>query len=127
VINHLYDEEREDFRAHLQGALQQPVAPWSEIAPPRWVVERNYNQRELAPSLEQFIAERRASLAWLRGLAQIDAQAGYELPWGRLTAADLLASWAAHDLLHLRQLVELRYAWLAHTASPADVRYAGEW
>jgi len=127
VICHLLDEEREDFRAHLQGALQQPVPAWSEIAPQRWVVERRYNERELTPTLEQFRAERAASLGWLRSLAAPDWQAGYALDWGRLSAGDLLAAWVAHDLLHLRQLVELRYAWLAQAACPFDPRYAGEW
>ncbi len=128
VINHLYDEEREDFRAHLQGALQQPVAQWSEIAPPRWVVERNYNERDLGASLKLFLAERAVSLSWLSHLpGETDWQAGYELSWGKLSAGDLLVSWAAHDVLHLRQLAELRYAWQAQAARPFDVRYAGEW
>ena len=49
------------------------------------------------------------------------------MPWGKLTAGDLLASWAAHDLLHLRQLNELRYAYLIQVAAPYSVRYAGDW
>jgi len=75
-------------------------------------------------------------LGWLRSLAAPDWQAGYELPWGRLNPGDLLACWAAHDLLppyggdealHLCLLVELRYTWLAQAARPFDPRYAGEW
>ena len=128
VICHLHDEEREDFRAHLQGALQQPVAPWSEISPEHWVNERGYNQRELAPCLAQFLAERAVSLAWLRTLAEAqDWQAGYDMNFGKLSAGALLVSWAAHDLLHLRQLVELRYARQAQQALPFEVLYAGEW
>lgn len=128
VICHLGDEEREDFRTHLQGALQQPVAPWSDISPEHWPGQRGYNQRELARCLAQFLAERAVSLAWLRGLAAAqDWPAGYDLSFGKLSAGALLVSWAAHDLLHLRQLVELRYAWQAQQALPFELLYAGEW
>ncbi len=44
-----------------------------------------------------------------------------------MTAGDLLAAWVAHDVLHLRQLVELRYAYLVEEAQPNSVGYAGEW
>jgi hypothetical protein len=127
VINHLYDEEREDFRTHLQGVLQVPILPWSSIDPQGWVTQRHYQEREFASSAENFLLERVESLAWLKGRDATDWQAAYELPWGKLTAGDLLASWAAHDLLHLRQLNELHYAYLVQNASPHSVQYAGEW
>lgn len=127
VINHLYDEEREDFRAHLQGVLQTPAAPWSSIDPRAWVSQRRYQQRAFAPSLENFLRERAASLAWLAGQTAPDWQAAYDMPWGRLTAGDLLISWAAHDLLHVRQLNELRYHYLAQRSAPYSPQYAGEW
>jgi hypothetical protein len=127
VINHLYDEECEDFRAHLYGVLQNPPLPWSQIAPQQWVKERRYNDRELRLSLDNFLRERSTSLAWLLSLKSPNWQAAYEMPWGKLTAGDLLASWAAHDLLHLRQLVELRYACLTQAAEPYNLKYAGDW
>ena len=68
VVNHLYDEEREDFRVRLDLLLHQP----SEVAPPidpqAWVSAREYNQRDLAESLGNFLEERQRSLDWLRGL-----------------------------------------------------------
>ncbi len=127
VINHLYDEEREDFRAHLQDVLQDPILPWSPIDPQGWVTERRYQERDFETSVESFLLERVASLAWLKSLDNPDWQAAYDLPWGKLTAGDLLASWAAHDLLHLRQLNELRYAYLYQAAAPFSVKYAGDW
>ena len=127
VINHLCDEEREDFRAHLAGVLENPIWPWTSIDPQQWVIERGYNERDLDLSVADFLAERTASLVWLSGLSHPDWQAAYEMPWGKLTAGDLLASWAAHDLLHLRQMVELRYACLYQAAQPDRLSYAGEW
>ena len=58
VVNHLYDEERLDFRVRLDIILHRPEEPWPRIDPQGWVTERRYNERELAPSLEAFLAER---------------------------------------------------------------------
>ena len=41
--------------------------------------------------------------------------------------ADLLASWVAHDLLHMRQLVELHWVYTIHQLEPYKVEYAGQW
>ena len=128
VINHLYDEEREDFRTRLDLTLHQPDQPLPPIDPDGWVVERAYNERDPGESLARFLAERRQSVQWLRSLTDPD--------WSRpanhprlhgLRAGDLLAAWAAHDLLHQRQLVELRWKYLAMRAVPYTVDYAGPW
>jgi hypothetical protein len=65
VINHLVDEEREDFRTRLRLLLFEPGAEWPRIDPVGWVTARAYNGRELEPSLQNYLAERRDSLAWL--------------------------------------------------------------
>lgn len=129
VVNHLYDEEREDFRAHFQGVLSVPEQPWASIDPQGWISARAYNTRDLAASLANFKAERAASLDWLRSLPGYDAGDYFEAPWGLMCAGDLLASWVAHDLLHIRQLNELRYAWLAARMVHGlnSLRYAGDW
>lgn len=128
VVNHLYDEEREDFRQRLDYTLRHPGEPWPPIDPPGWVAARRYAERDLAESLERFLAERRKSVAWLRGLGAPDLAAGYDHPAaGRITAGDLLAAWAAHDLLHVRQLARLHYQYLEATSRPYAVGYAGGW
>jgi hypothetical protein len=127
VINHLLDEEREDFRARLDLVLHRPADAWFKIDPQGWVVQRGYNQRQLGASLEAFLAAREESLAWLRGLASPDWEQGFDAPFGRIRAGDVLAAWAAHDLLHMRQLVELRWAYQRMQVAPYDVRYAGVW
>ena len=127
VINHLYDEEQFDFRVRLDHILHKPGIEPPPNDPQRWVTERQYNQRELASSVENFLREREASLAWLRGLDAPDWEAAYEASWGKITAGDMFAAWVAHDLLHLRQLVELHYAWTTRQLAPYSVVYAGEW
>ena len=127
VVNHLLDEERGDFRVRLDYVLYRPGETWPGIDPAGWVTERKYNQRDVEPSLEVFLSEREASLGWLRGLSAPDWDATYAAPFGQITAGDLLASWVAHDLLHIRQLVELHWAYTTAELKPRRTDYAGEW
>ncbi len=127
TVNHLYDEEREDFRVHLDYILHHLDQPWPEINPQGWVTERQYNQRRLEESISNLAAEREKSLAWLASLSSPNWQATYQAPWGQLAAGDILAAWAAHDILHMRQLVELRWALVAQLARPYQLDYAGKW
>jgi hypothetical protein len=127
VINHLYDEEIEDFRPHLDIVLHHPDQSWPSIDPEGWVTERQYNQREIRESLGDFLNARKESLVWLRGLSSPNWEATYDAPFGQITAGDLFASWVAHDLLQIRQLVELHWAYTTLLVSPHKVDYAGPW
>jgi hypothetical protein len=127
VINHLYDEEREDFRVRGDCILHHPGAPWPPINPKGWVIERAYNQRDLLQSVEAFLAERRKSVGWLKELEPPDWEASEMVAFGKFSAGDIFAAWVAHDLLHLRQLIELHWAYTLHAAEPYHVDYAGEW
>lgn len=127
VINHLLDEEREDFRVMLDLALHRPDEPRPRIAPGAWVMERKYNERKLGESLHGFLAAREESLAWLKSLSSPDWEAVYEAPFGPIRAGDVFAAWVAHDLLHIRQLVELHWAYTTRQLQPYRVNYAGEW
>jgi len=127
VICHLLDEERKDFRVRLDITLHKPDETWPGIDPAGWVTEHNYNEQDLAASLQAFQEEREASLAWLKRLEAPDWEASHEAPWGTMRAGDLLASWVAHDLLHMRQLVELYWAYNEQKVLPYSTRYAGEW
>lgn len=131
IINHLADEETDDFRTRLRLTLDDPAQPWPPIDPEGAGVERRYSDRDLEESINRFAHERERSLAWLRTLPpREDARwmNAFQHPsLGELTAGDLLASWAAHDLLHLRQLVKRRYEHLQAHASPFDIGYAGKW
>jgi hypothetical protein len=128
VINHLYDEEVEDFRIRLQMTLRDPLEPWPANDPVRKVTDRNYNSRDLGASLENFLDERTVSLEWLRTAEAPQWQNEHIIPnVGSLRAGDLLASWVAHDLLHLRQLIEIHFSYQSQLAEPYSVEYAGDW
>lgn len=127
TVAHLLDEEREDFRPRLDLVLHRPDETWARIDPEAWVTARGYNDRELSTTLEAFLAERERSLDWLARLVAPDWGREYQASFGPITAGDLAASWAAHDLLHTRQLLELRRARLLALTAPHRTGYAGDW
>ncbi len=127
VVNHLLDEEILDFRVRLEMTLFDPSEDWPAINPSLWVTERRYNERDLEESLSGFLAAREDSLSWLSSLQSPDWEASYDAPWGKIQAGDLIISWVAHDLLHMRQLVELQWAYVTLIAGAFRTNYAGEW
>ena len=126
VINHLYDEEREDFRQRLELTLQDTEKEWPPIDPEGWVTARGYNKRDLGQSLQNFYRERTQSLQWLDDLDGPEWQATHlHPPVGHMTAEQILANWLAHDLFHVRQVTELNFAWLAESVAPISLEYSG--
>jgi uncharacterized damage-inducible protein DinB len=128
VMGHIYNEERIDFRKHLKEMLNDPPKPWGEFRPEELVLVENCRQ-----ALEGFLIEREASIAWLKALESPGWDIKSQTPFGplnvliTLSAGDILVSWVAHDFLHIRQMIELLYAWNAKQASPYSVDYAGGW
>jgi hypothetical protein len=127
VLCHLYDEECEDFREHLDFILHRQNEEWHLIDPDGWVLERKYNEQNFVEMKAKFFAEREKSLEWLKGLSNANWKSTYTSQFGSLQAGDLFASWVAHDNLHIRQLVELRRARLESITKPFSVEYAGDW
>lgn len=127
VINHLYEEEIHDFRSHLDFILHPQGKEWESINPQAWVTERKYNERELGPSLQNFLSERAKSLAWLDSLGQVDWEATHTSKFGSMRAGDMFTAWVAHDGLHMRQLVELHRFLVEQAAQPYEIGYAGDW
>ncbi len=127
VVCHLYDEEREDFREHLDFILYRQNEKWHVIDTLGWVTQRKYNEQDLAEMQGKFFAERERSLGWLRGLQNPDWEKSYTTPYRTIRAGEMLACWAAHDNLHIRQLVELRRLRLENITKPYNLEYAGDW
>jgi hypothetical protein len=129
IVNHLCDEEVEDFGARLRFVLESRKGTWGAIDPEGWARERRYNDRNLLESVERFVASRRASVAWLRGIAaSADWRCACEHPkLGAIRAGDLLAAWAAHDALHLRQIAKRVYELAGRDAPGFRTEYGGVW
>jgi len=125
VINHLYDEEKDDFRKRLDLTLHTPYDNWPGIDPEAWVISHEYNKKDFQQSVKNFFDERKKSIEWLSTLSAPDWKQVHQHPSiGPLSAADLLAAWAAHDFLHLKQLSDLRARYLNVLARPHSTKYA---
>jgi hypothetical protein len=127
IVNHLYDEEREDFRARTKKILDEDVN-WDPIRPQEWVSERKYIERDFNESLNNFIKEREYSIKWLndsinRSWNAMVSREGL----GSFTAREMLSSWLAHDMLHIRQILKLQYLYLEDSIKPSSLEYAGGW
>ncbi len=127
VLCHLHDEEREDFREHLDFILHRQDGTWHPNRAEEWVTERKYNEQNPREMKEKFFGERSKSLDWLKGLEGANWDTSYTTPYRTMTAGDMFASWVAHDNLHIRQLVELRRAHVERITAPCSIEYAGEW
>lgn len=126
IVNHLYDEEREDFRARVNNLLTENKE-WAPIDPQGWVTSRNYAERDLRESLNNFLEERRKSIEWLRGLENPDWSLSQKHPAGfSMTAEQMLSSWLAHDIMHIRQIITVQFAYL-EDGRKDYLQYAGNW
>jgi uncharacterized damage-inducible protein DinB len=127
VVNHLADEERDDFRKRLDLLLHHAGTTWPPIDPQSWVEQRHYNDQDPQESLQRFRQERDDSLLWLGNLGAVDWLATYDHPSGPMRAGDLLLSWMIHDDLHARQMMRLHHDRCLATAAPFSAAYAGPW
>ena len=128
VVNHLADEERDDFKVRLDHTLHRPGVAWPGIDPEGWVTSRDYAAQEFEPSLQRFLVERERSLRWLEQLDSPDWSATYEHPAiGTLSAGDLMAAWVDHDHQHMRQVLGLLHGSLCAHVEPNATDYAGDW
>ncbi len=128
VTCHLYDEEREDFREHLDFILNRQNDEYHKINPQAWVTERHYNDQNFQDMQDHFFGERRKSLHWLKDLGDVNWDTAYTHPqYGSVSAGEMLSCWVAHDNLHIRQLVELRRARIEKITKPYPIEYAGDW
>jgi len=128
VMEHVYNEERVDFRRHLREIFSDPPLAWGAGEPREWLKIDTCLQ-----GLESFLIERQFSLAWLFALETPDWDRSLEASFGPenekmvLRAGDVLLSWVEHDILHMRQMIELHHAWNEHQSPPYSLQYAGGW
>ncbi|MBT8379410.1 MAG: DinB family protein [Ignavibacteria bacterium] len=128
IVNHLYDEEREDFRQRIMNIFEDPKKDWAPIAPAEWVTKREYATRDFKTSLSKFLEERKKSIEWLKSLNSPTWKAVHNHPkLGEMSAEMLLANWLAHDYLHIRQITFMHWSYLSHITPSINLDYAGNW
>jgi hypothetical protein len=127
VMEHIYNEERIDFRMHLKEMFSSPPLAWDALH------EEYLRVESCRQALDRFLAERESSIDWLKAMKSPDWEVESRASFGPsnevlvLRAGDVLVSWLAHDYLHIRQMNELLFAWNEKQASPYAVQYAGVW
>jgi DinB superfamily len=127
VVCHLYDEEREDFRTRVRYALESSAAQPPRIDPVGWVHDRNYIKQDYQGMLNKFLEERELSVKWLMPIPPSRWDNSFNHPiLGDVSAQFFLANWLAHDYLHIRQILRIKYLHLK-ISSDEDLKYAGEW
>jgi len=127
VVCHLYDEERDDFRTRLKSVFDDPDKLFPPIDPVGWVTERKYSEKDFSRMLEKFLFERKESISWLRSLKNPSLENAFMHPkLGPMSGRFILSNWLAHDYLHIRQILRIKYNYLQYT-SGQDLSYAGEW
>ena len=125
IVCHLRDEEAEDFGARLRVILEGG-ARFVPNDPERLAVDGQYREAKPAEALAAFRARRQASLDLLGSVVPDRLLGTAEKPsGGRLSGLDLLASWVAHDRLHLQQLAGTLARLWADRWAPLQVEYAG--
>ncbi|MFT5290786.1 MAG: hypothetical protein ACI8QS_002876 [Planctomycetota bacterium] len=129
ILGHLVDEEREDFPPRLFSTLEDPERAWNSIDPEGRVAERDWNRNGNVDELLWILMTERASaLARLRVLPRPDwGRTSRHPSLGTLSAADLLVSWAAHDQLHVRQILRRLFELSQDSAGAGSTDYAGSW
>jgi hypothetical protein len=127
VVCHLVDEEKEDFRQRVKTTLESPGESPPPIDPVKWVQQRNYIDQNFQEKLEEFLMERDKSIDWLMSLKEPNWENSYvHQELGPFTAFQFLSNWLAHDYLHIRQIVKIKFEHLKKISTEEN-DYAGNW
>ena len=127
IVCHLYDEEIRDFRFRTQWCLEHPNQIPPTIDPVGWVTKHDYINQDYPTMLNKFLAERELSIIWLNSLKNVNWNSSFEHPkLGNLSAKHFLTNWLAHDYLHIKQILNLKYDYLKHKTGE-NLDYAGIW
>ncbi len=106
IVGHLVNLERTDFMSRLRHILEHGDSrPFDRVD--RFAQMKEGQGQSLEQRLDDFARLRRDNLAALRALNLQPAdfaRMGTHPALGPVTLANLLASWAVHDLTHLHQL-----------------------
>lgn len=106
IVGHLVNLERTDFMSRLRHILEHGDSlPFDRVD--RFAQMTEGQEQSLEQRLDDFARLRRDNLAALRALNLQPAdfaRMGTHPALGPVTLANLLASWAVHDLTHLHQL-----------------------
>lgn len=127
IICHLVDEEIHDFRKRVRLALFPDQYELEAIDPEDWVTSKRYMEQDYQSKISAWISERKTSIEWLRSLNAPNWNSYFEHPQrGKVSASFYLNNWLAHDYIHIRQITQLKRAYLNQFGGQ-NLEYAGRW
>lgn len=110
VVHHLADSEIM-WSVRLRKALAEDRPPLPGFDQDRWAKALGYGKRDPGPSLEAFLAVRRANTALIEALGEEAlGRVGIHRERGEESVGHMMRLYAGHDLLHLRQIQRIRGA-----------------
>ena len=108
VLAHLADVDVAVFRARIQRMLDEKDPLFENYDHEAAYAAGKYSSGEGRDRLKEFCHERDRSLSVLRHApASLLSRTGRHAVLGPITAAQMMNSWASHDLGHIRQIAEL--------------------
>ena len=127
IVCHLVDEECYDFRFRAKWCHEHPNQIPPSIDPVGWVTKHDYIHQDYKVKLKQFLEEREHSVTWLQSLNDVNWDNTFQHPQlGTMSARLFMANWLAHDYLHIKQILRLKYDYLNHELGE-NLNYAGIW
>jgi hypothetical protein len=128
VVYHLARTEEKDFRPRLEKTLRAPGENWQPLATSEMRLGETGAANNLTEYLRNFLNEREKSISWLETIENpVWENSHRHNEQLTLAAGDLLASWLAHDCLHLKQIIRLQYDYVKSISEPFKTDYAGKW
>jgi len=127
IVCHLHDEECYDFRFRTQWCLEHPNQIPPPIDPIGWIIKHDYLNQDYQTMLNKLLSERDQSITWLQSHKNVNWDSSFvHSKLGELSAKHFLINWLAHDYLHIKQILKLKYDYLKHQ-SGENLDYAGVW
>ena len=128
IVYHLSQTEEKDFRPRLEKTLRDASENWNPLITTEMRLEESNGENNLNEYLQNFLDEREKSIAWLKTIENPNWEnAHLHNEQLTLAAGDLLASWLAHDYLHIKQIIRLQYDYVNSISEPFKTDYAGKW
>jgi hypothetical protein len=107
-VCHLRDIEVDGYAQRIDRILNEVSPTLADVDGARLAIERDYNNQELAPSLETFGQTRKRNVELLRTLAESDFDRQALLDGvGQITLRKLIVMMKEHDEGHLEELNRL--------------------
>ena len=128
IVCHLLDIEKKDFKYEFEMIIIGNEVPWPSFDIEELRIKNKYNERTFIEVKQQFFDERDKSLKWLSSIDQPELTREHfqKIVDGRkIKAGDILASWVAHDLFHIRQIALAKWFVLNKEVAPFSSKYSG--